>query len=73
MKALHGYRIQIIWSEPDSAYEASLPALGCIAYGTTPRGALRELETAARLWLAAAKVHGKPLPKPDVPSRVALV
>lgn len=60
------YQITVRWSAADESYEAAVPALRtCIAYGDTPEEAVREVTTAAELWLEAAAKHGKPIPKPD--------
>lgn len=61
------YQITVRWSAADESYEAAVPALRtCIAYGATPAGAVREVMTAANLWLKAAGADGKPIPAPDV-------
>jgi predicted RNase H-like HicB family nuclease len=61
------YQITVRWSEVDQSYEAAVPALRtCIAYGDTPAQAVREVVTAAELWLEAASEAGKTIPAPDV-------
>lgn len=61
------YQITIRWSPVDESYEATVPALRtCIAYGDTPVEAVREVTTAATLWLTAAAAANKPIPAPDV-------
>lgn len=65
MKAMP-YQITIRWSEEDQAYQAAVPALrGCLAYGDSPGEAVDEVNTAAELWLEAARRHCKPIPRPD--------
>ena len=60
------YQITAHWSPEDDAYEANVLALhGCLAYGATPSEAVSEVLIAAELWLEAARVHGKPIPRPD--------
>lgn len=57
----------IIFPEPDGEgdYIAEVPQLrGCSAFGSTPKEALEEIETAMALWIETAKKHGKPIPKP---------
>jgi predicted RNase H-like HicB family nuclease len=59
------YHINIFYSEDDGGYIADIPDLrACSAFGPTPEAALRELETAKREWLAAARKARKPIPKP---------
>jgi predicted RNase H-like HicB family nuclease len=66
MKTAIPYQITVRWSSQDAAYEAAVPALrGCLAYGDTPEEAVREVTTAAELWLEAATKHRKPVPAPD--------
>ena len=61
------YQITVRWSAADESYEAAVPALRtCIAYGDTPAAAVREVVTAAKLWLKFAKEDGKPIPAPQV-------
>lgn len=66
-KASIPYQIVVAWSAADEAYEARIPALKhCLAFGDTPEKAVKEVKTAAALWLEAAKKHGKPIPSADV-------
>ena len=37
---------------------------GYLYNGETPKEALKEIETAMKLWIETAKKHGKPIPKP---------
>jgi predicted RNase H-like HicB family nuclease len=59
------YHINIFYSEEDGGYIADIPDLeSCSAFGATPEEALRELETAKKAWLEAARESGKPIPAP---------
>ena len=51
--------------EGDGDYIAEIEELkGCSAFGRTPEEALKEIDTAMKLWIESAKKHGKPIPKP---------
>jgi predicted RNase H-like HicB family nuclease len=59
------YHINIFYSEEDEGYIADIPDLEyCSAFGKTPYEALAQLEIAKTAWLEAARVEGKPIPKP---------
>jgi len=59
------YPVTIFYSEEDGGYIAIAPDLkGCSAFGETPQGALRELETAIELWLNVARQDSSPIPEP---------
>ena len=59
------YHINILSSEEDGGYIADIPDLGaCSAFGKTQDKALKHVQLAKRLWLQAAKVERKPIPKP---------
>jgi len=59
------YHINIFFSQEDEGYIADIPDLPmCSAFGTTPREALAEVETAKELWLESARAEGKPIPEP---------
>ena len=59
------YHINIFWSDADGCYVADIPDLfPCSAFGDTPEVALAEVQVAKRLWLAAARKHGHPIPEP---------
>lgn len=46
-------------------YLATFPDLpGCMADGKTPEEAIHEAHDALKAWLATAKAHGDPIPKP---------
>jgi predicted RNase H-like HicB family nuclease len=59
------YHINIFYSDEDRGYIADIPDLEmCSAFGETQEEALAEVQVAKKVWLAAAKAHRKPIPKP---------
>jgi predicted RNase H-like HicB family nuclease len=59
------YHINLFWSEEDGCWIADIPDLKfCSAHGETPDEALREVTIAKKAWLASAKAHKQPIPKP---------
>ena len=61
------YAIVVVCSDEDEGYIATVPELpGCSAFGDTEEKAIREVKTAASLWLAAAKKAGRKAPQPIV-------
>ena len=59
------YHINLFWSDEDKAWVADAPDLkSCSAFGDTPEQALHELEIAMEAWLASAREHDMPIPKP---------
>lgn len=59
------YHINIFYSKEDGGFIADVPDLKyCSAFGKTPEEALREVQVAMKLWLATAKKHREPAPKP---------
>jgi predicted RNase H-like HicB family nuclease len=59
------YHVNVFYSDEDGGYIADIPDLShCSAFGETPAQALNEVETAKDAWLASAKKHRKPIPKP---------
>jgi predicted RNase H-like HicB family nuclease len=63
--AVSKYHINVFFSPEDKAFIADVPDLKyCSAHGKTPQQALREVLIAIEAWLAAAKAHGKRIPKP---------
>jgi predicted RNase H-like HicB family nuclease len=59
------YHINVFYSEDDTGYIADIPDLkSCSAFGETPEEAVREVQVAKTAWLAAARKHRKPIPKP---------
>ena len=65
MKAIP-YQFTVAWSQENGAFEARVPALRyCLAYGTTPEQAIKEVKIAARAMLKVMEKEGKPLPAVD--------
>ncbi len=59
------YHINIFYSDEDGGYIADIPDLrACSAFGKTANEALKEVLTAKKAWLAAAKASGRPVPSP---------
>jgi len=59
------YHINIFSSDEDGGYIADIPDLShCSAFGKTPDDALAEVLKAKKAWLASARAHKKPIPKP---------
>lgn len=59
------YHINIFYSEEDGGYIADIPDLeACSAFGDTPAHALAQVEQAKTAWIEAARLEGKPVPKP---------
>ena len=59
------YHINIFYSEADGGYIADIPDLeACSAFGRTPAEALEQAQIAKEAWLEAARVEGKPIPRP---------
>ena len=57
------YPLEVFWDDGSNAYICIAPdLLGCSAVGDTPEEAVKEMEIAMRLWLAAARSMGRPLP-----------
>ena len=60
---LRPYPIQIVWSDDDQAFAATIPPLKkLIAFGNSPEEALRELTFAADAWLWGVDASGHPFP-----------
>lgn len=65
IKTMRDYYINNFFSEADNGYIADIPDLSfCSAFGETAVEALNEVEIAKKAWLEAARVEGKPIPKP---------
>lgn len=61
----HKYCIQIVWSEDDKAFLASVPELpGCIADGATVEKAIKALQATVDDWIETAKELGREIPEP---------
>ena len=59
------YHINIFFSEEDDGYIADIPDLvACSAFGESPLEALAEVQKAKIAWLEAARIEGKPIPRP---------
>ncbi len=59
------YAIVIAYSDEDGGYIATVPELpGGSAFGDTEEEAIREIKTAASLWLSAARKAGRKVPEP---------
>ena len=59
------YKIDVFYSQEDEGYIATVPELpGCSAFGETKEEALKEIEVAKSLWLAAAVAEGRTAPVP---------
>lgn len=59
------YHINIFYSDEGEGYIADIPDLqACSAFGRTPAEALAQVEIAKKVWLEAARVEGKAIPKP---------
>lgn len=65
------YPSRIFFSEEDEGYIAVAPDLsGCSAFGETPEEAIKELQSAIKAWIAAAKNAGNPVPAPTIEKSV---
>jgi predicted RNase H-like HicB family nuclease len=59
------YHVNVFYSDEDGGYIADIPDLEfCSAFGDTPHEALPEVERAKEAWIAAARKHRRPVPKP---------
>lgn len=59
------YDVNIIWSEDDGVYLATVPELpGCTTHGDTRVEAVRMAEDAIEGWLAVAREFGREIPEP---------
>lgn len=59
------YHINVFFSPEDRCYVADVPDLKyCSAFGKTPEIAFREVRTAMKAWIEAAKSNGKRIPAP---------
>ena len=65
MSTRKDYHINVFFSAEDGGYVADVPDLrSCSAFGATPEEALKEVLAAKDAWLASARKHKKPVPKP---------
>ncbi len=59
------YHINVFWSDEDKCWIADIPDLKfCSAHGKTADEALSEVLQAKKAWLASARAHKQPVPKP---------
>jgi predicted RNase H-like HicB family nuclease len=59
------YEINIYWSEQDNLYIAEVPELpGCMADGTTPVDAAKNVEVIISEWIETAQELGRTIPIP---------
>ena len=59
------HKIDVFYSREDEGYIAIVPELpGCSAFGETREEALKEIEVAKSLWLAAEAIEGRNTPVP---------
>ena len=62
---MHRYGLIIFWSNEDEAFIADVPELpGCMAYGSSQRGALNNAQEAIELWVDTAREFGDRVPEP---------
>ena len=62
---MRDYHINIFYSEEDGGYIADIPDLdSCSAFGGTPEEALKQVQIAKEAWIEAARLEGKPIPRP---------
>lgn len=65
------YSVRIWWSNDDQAFLAKFPELpGCMADGSSPEQALRNVRGVARIWIETARDSGRTIPVPQ-PETVA--
>jgi predicted RNase H-like HicB family nuclease len=59
------YEMIVYWDKADGIFVVEVPELpGCMAHGKTKAGALRNAESAIKLWLRTAKEDGIAVPEP---------
>ncbi len=62
---MRDYPINSFYSQEDAGYIANLPDLEpCSAFGEPPEAALKQVQSATSLWIAAAQETGLPIPEP---------
>ena len=60
-----GYSILIRYCDIDKIYVAKVLELdGCMAHGSTPEEAAKEIQVAMELWLEVAEEEGMEIPEP---------
>ena len=59
------YTVQIVWSDEDQAFLASVPEMaGCMADGSTHAEALENVQVVAKEWLDVAMLKKVDTPNP---------
>jgi predicted RNase H-like HicB family nuclease len=62
---MFNYPITLFYSPEDKGYIADIPDLKyCSAFGDTPSEALEEVLKAKELWMEAARLDNRKIPKP---------
>lgn len=63
------YSVFVQYDPVDNIYVASIPELqGCMAHGSTPEEAMREVYIVGEMWLETAKEKGLAIPEPSMVS-----
>ncbi len=66
------YSINLIWSEEDKAYIATVPEFPNLsAFGETPQQALKEAETAIKGFIEVLRQDGCEIPEPLILNKCA--
>ena len=59
------YSKMIYWSDDDNRFIVEVPELaGCMADGSTPEEALRNVSTVIAEWIETAELLGREIPEP---------
>ena len=59
------YSKMIYWSDDDNRFIVEVPELaGCMADGSTPEEALRNVSTIIAEWIETAEILGREIPEP---------
>lgn len=67
------YSIFIQYDNEDGIYIASIPELqGCMAHGSTPEDAVKEVCVVMQMWLETAHEDGRTIPEPSFFSAVSV-
>lgn len=63
---MYKYPMIVTWSEEDNCYIVSVPDLpGCMADGTTPENAVKNVQKIIDEWIDMAKELGREIPAPS--------
>ncbi|MBQ9432700.1 MAG: type II toxin-antitoxin system HicB family antitoxin [Synergistaceae bacterium] len=55
----------IYWSDDDNSFIVEVPELaGCMADGSTPEEAIRNISTVIAEWIETAEILGREIPEP---------